>query len=203
MSLYGALYAGVAGLQAQSNKLGIISDNIANVNTTGYKEGSATFETLVTTSNNATAYSPGGVLSGNQQLVSTQGLLQTTSSPTDIAITGSGLFVVNQAPDDSGQVLYTRSGSFTQDANGNFVNTSGYFLQAWPLDSSGQLPVALGNTADTTSSANLSSLKTVNVKDVTGTASATNSVSMMPILMPRRLPHLALGSATSFLTPRM
>ena len=142
MSLYGALYAGVAGLQAQSNKLGIISDNIANVNTTGYKEGSATFETLVTTSNNATAYSPGGVLSGNQQLVSTQGLLQTTSSPTDIAITGSGLFVVNQAPDDSGQVLYTRSGSFTQDANGNFVNTSGYFLQAWPLDSSGQLPGA-------------------------------------------------------------
>src|ERR1700733_13092331 len=103
MSLYGALYAGVSGLSAQSNELGIISDNIANVNTVGYKEGSATFETLVTNANNATAYSPGGVLSGNQQLVSTQGLLQTTSSPTDIAISGSGLFVVNQHADTSAQ----------------------------------------------------------------------------------------------------
>src|SRR5262249_32956390 len=82
LSLYGALYAGVSGLQAQSNKLGIISDNIANVNTIGYKQGSATFETLVTNAGNTGAYSPGGVLSGNEQLVSQQGLLQTTTSPT-------------------------------------------------------------------------------------------------------------------------
>ncbi len=109
MSLYGALYAGVAGLQAQSNKLGIISDNIANVNTVGYKEGQATFETLVTTANGATAYSPGGVISGNQQQVTTQGLLQTTSSPTDIAISGNGFFVVNQTADGTGRgALYPR-----------------------------------------------------------------------------------------------
>src|SRR4051812_19458828 len=142
MSLYGALYAGVAGLQAQSNKLGIISDNIANVNTVGYKEGLSEFETLVTTAGNATAYSPGGVLGANRQLVDTQGLLQTTSSPTDIALSGAGLFVVNQNAAGDGQVLYTRAGSFTQDAQGNFTNAAGFFLQAWPLDSNGLLPGA-------------------------------------------------------------
>ncbi|MDE3015909.1 MAG: flagellar hook-basal body complex protein [Pseudomonadota bacterium] len=177
MSLYGALYAGVSGLGAQSNALGVISDNIANTNTIGYKEGQGTFQTLVTGANNATSYSPGGVLGGDQQLVSTQGLLQTTSSPSDIAISGAGMIVVNQKPDGTGQVLYTRAGSFTQDSSGNYVNTAGYFLQAWPLDSSGALPGAPGN-ADTTSSANLSSLQTVNVQNLTGTATGTSTVSL-------------------------
>lgn len=180
MSLYGALYAGVAGLQAQSNKLGIISDNVANVNTIGYKSSVAAFETLVTGSNNATAYSPGGVLGVTQQLVNQQGLLQTTSSPTDIAISGDGFFVVNQTSEggDSGRVLYTRAGSFTQDAQGNFRNTTGFFLQAWPLDTNGLLPGAPGNTSNTTSSANLSSLQTVNVENVTGTASPTTTITL-------------------------
>lgn len=176
MSLYGALYSGVAGLTSQSNRLGVISDNIANVNTVGYKAGAATFETLVTSSG-AAAYSPGGVLGGNNQLVDTQGLLQTTTSPTDIAISGGGFFVVNERSDQAGQVLYTRAGSFTQDSLGNFRNTSGLFLQAWPLDRDGRLPGAPGNL-NTNSSANLSSLETVNVRNVTGTASPTTSVSI-------------------------
>jgi len=177
MSLYGALYAGVAGLQAQSNKLGIISDNVANVNTVGYKQAAASFETLVTSSGGNVAYSPGGVLGGNEQLVSTQGLLQTTSSPTDIALSGNGFFIVNQSANQSGQVLYTRAGSFTQDAVGNFINTGGFYLQAWPLDHDSQLPGAPGNP-NTISSANLGSLQTVNVRNLTGTASPTTSVSL-------------------------
>lgn len=177
MSLYGALYAGVAGLSSQSNKLGVISDNIANVNTIGYKSNSAVFETLVTSASNVTAYSPGGVLGGNDQLVDTQGLLQTTSSPTDVAISGGGFFVTNQKADQSGQVLFTRAGSFTQDAQGNFRNTAGLFLQAWPLDRNGNLPGAPGNL-NTNSAANISSLQTVNVRNLTGTASPTTSVSI-------------------------
>ncbi len=177
MSLYGALYAGVAGLDAQSNKLAVISDNIANVNTVGYKAGSAVFETLVTGASNVTAYSPGGVLGGNRQLVDSQGLLTTTTSPTDIAISGAGFFVVNQTADSLGQVLYTRAGSFTQDAQGNFINTAGFFLQAWPLDRNGLLPGEPGNL-NTLSSANLSSLQTVNVQNLTGTAAATTTVAL-------------------------
>lgn len=177
MSLYGALYAGVAGLSSQSNKLGVISDNIANVNTIGYKAGNAVFETLVTSASNVTAYSPGGVLGGNNQLVDTQGLLQTTSSPTDVAISGGGFFVTNQRADQQGQVLFTRAGSFSQDAQGNFRNTAGLFLQAWPLDRDGNLPGAPGNL-NTNSSANISSLQTVNVRNLTGTASPTTTVSI-------------------------
>ncbi len=177
MSLYGALFAGVSGITAQSNKLGIISDNIANVNTVGYKEGSALFETLVTNSAGGGAYSPGGVLGAHRQLIDKQGLLSTTNSPTDIAISGTGFFVVNQKADQTGQILYTRAGSFTQDSTGNFKNSAGLFLQAWPLDRSGRLPGEPGNL-NTTSSANLTSLETVNVQNLTGTAAATNTVSI-------------------------
>ena len=177
MTLYGALYAAVAGLGSQSNELGVISNNIANVNTVGYKQASATFESLITNSGDVAAYTPGGVLGSSQSLVTTQGLLQTTTSPTDIAISGGGFFVTNTAADQSGQVLYTRAGSFTANAAGNFVNTAGLFLQAWPLDRSGNLPGVPGNL-NTTSSANLSSLNTVNVQNLAGTASATNSVSV-------------------------
>ncbi|MFO0388224.1 MAG: flagellar hook-basal body complex protein [Alphaproteobacteria bacterium] len=178
MSLYGALFSGVSSLKAQSNKIGVISDNISNVNTIGYKGGQGNFRTLVTSASGTTAYSPGGVLGGNRQLISKQGLLQTTDSPTDIAVSGAGFFVVNQTPDGEGNILFTRAGSFTQDSLGNFRNSGGFFLQAWPLDREGRLPGEPGNTTNTISSANLESLTTVNVQNLTGTASATSTVSL-------------------------
>jgi flagellar hook protein FlgE len=177
MSLYGALFSAVSGLRAQSTKIAVISDNISNVNTIGYKAGLALFQTLVTNSGGSTSYSPGGVLGGNRQLISQQGLVQSTNSPTDIAISGNGFFVVNQTSDSSGQVLYTRAGSFSQDATGNFRNSAGLFLQAWPLDRDGRLPGEPGNV-NTISSANLSSLRTVNVQNLTGVAAATTLVSL-------------------------
>jgi flagellar hook protein FlgE len=177
MSLYGALFSGVSGLKAQSSKIAVISDNISNVNTVGYKGGQAQFQTLVTTASGATAYSPGGVLGGNRQLVSKQGLLQSTDTPTDIAISGDGFFVVNQTADQSGQVLYTRAGAFRADSTGNFRNSAGFFLQAWPLDREGRLPGEPGNL-NTTSSASLSSLQTVNVQSLTGTAAATSTIAL-------------------------
>jgi flagellar hook protein FlgE len=177
MSLYGALFSGVSGLRAQSTKIGVISDNISNTNTVGYKAGQGVFQSLVTGSGGTTAFSPGGVLGGNRQLISKQGLLQATDSPTDIAISGDGFFVVNKTSDGTGQVLFTRAGSFTQDSTGNFRNSAGFFLQAWPLDREGRLPGEPGNV-NTSSSANLSSLRTVNVQNLTGTAAATTSVSL-------------------------
>lgn len=177
MSLYGALYSGVSGLKGQSNKIGIISDNISNVNTVGYKGNRGGFESLVTSSASVSDFSPGGVLGANQQMVNKQGLLQSTDSATDIAISGDGFFVVNQQADGAGQVYYTRAGSFTQDATGNFRNAAGYFLQAWPLDREGRLPGETGNL-NTNSSANLTSLTTVNVTNLTGVAAATSTVSI-------------------------
>ncbi len=177
MSLYGALFSGVSGLKAQSSKIAVISDNISNVNTVGYKGGQGQFQTLVTSASGATAYSPGGVLGGNRQLVSKQGLLQSTDTPTDVAISGDGFFVVNQTADQTGAVLYTRAGAFRADSTGNFRNSGGFFLQAWPIDREGRLPGQIGNL-NTTSSASLSSLQTVNVQSLTGTAAATSTISL-------------------------
>lgn len=177
MSLYGALFAGVSGLNAQSNKIGVISDNIANVNTVGYKGGLGSFGTLVTNSGITAAYSPGGVLSGSNTLISKQGLLQATTSKTDIAIQGAGFFVANTTADGSGQVVFTRAGSFTKDSTGNFINSAGLYLQAWPLDRNGLLPGEAGNV-NTTSSSNIASLTTVNVQSLTGSAAATTTLSI-------------------------
>ena len=178
MSLYGSLFAGVGGLFAQSMKLAVISDNVANVNTVGYKGSNALFETLVTGSGSTSSYSPGGVIGGSRQAVSTQGLLTTTDSATDIAISGQGLFVVNQNSAGTGQVFYTRSGSFRADSLGNYRNGSGFYLFAWALDRDGRLPGEAGNVTNTVSSANLSSLEVVNIGSLTGSAAATTSVSI-------------------------
>lgn len=115
--LYGSLFSGVSGLTAQSTAMGVISDNIANVNTVGYKGKTTNFLSLVTNTASASLYSPGGVRASVQNLIDQQGLVQSSSSPLDIAISGSGFFVVNSRVDGSGDVLYTRAGSFVPDDN--------------------------------------------------------------------------------------
>lgn len=177
MSLYGALFTGVSGLNAQGQKIGIISDNIANVNTVGYKEAKASFESLVVNAATSSAYSPGGVRNNTVQNISKQGIISSTSAPTDIALSGSGFFVVSARPDGSGETLYTRAGSFRQDRLGNFVNANGFYLKGWPLDREGRLPGELGNT-NTISSANLESLEVVNVESGAGVALATSKVEL-------------------------
>lgn len=182
MSLYGALFGGVSGLRAQSSKIGVISDNIANVNTIGYKQGTATFSSLVVNSNNAGSYQTGGVRGGTTLNVSKQGLLTSTESATDIAISGAGFFVVRSvassvAGDSSATPYYTRAGSFTQDALGNFKNTQGFFLQGWPLDREGRLPGEVGNL-NTISASNFDSLETVNVESASGVAQATTLIEL-------------------------
>ncbi|HEX9465861.1 MAG TPA: flagellar hook-basal body complex protein [Alphaproteobacteria bacterium] len=137
MSLTGALLSGVSGLQAQSNAMGIISDNIANLNTVGYKKSNGTFSTLVVNSAATTTYSPGGVQSGRFALIATQGTLQASNSPLDVAVTGNGFFPVNDQGNGLGNNLYTRAGSFHQDVQGRLVNSAGMFLQGWSLNQQG------------------------------------------------------------------
>jgi len=90
MSIFGAMVAGVSGLAAQSQALGMISDNIANMNTIGYKGVDADFSTLVTQAAGANTHTPGGVLSMSMQRIDQQGLLQSSASATDIALSGNG-----------------------------------------------------------------------------------------------------------------
>ena len=112
MSLFAALFSGVSGLNANAHAMGIISDNIANVNTVGYKVTNARFSTLVTESATSTRYSPGGVISKPLTDFNRQGLMQSSSSQTDIAIAGNGLFVVNELANptaSSGQYIDRKS----------------------------------------------------------------------------------------------
>ena len=95
MSIYTALRAGVSGLTANSSALAVISDNIANVNTVGYKRGGVDFSALVNAQNSNTTYNAGGVLPLMRQQISLQGSLEQSRSTTDLAISGEGFFIVS------------------------------------------------------------------------------------------------------------
>ncbi len=182
MSLYGALFGGVSGLRAQSSRIGSISDNIANVNTVGYKQARAAFSTLVVNASSNVSYQTGGVRAGTIFDISRQGLLSTTESATDIAISGQGMFVVRSvaepiAGDANSLPLFTRAGSFRQDSLGNFINTQGFFLQGWPLDRDGRLPGEAGNL-NTVAFTNFDSLETVNIESQSGIAQATTNIEL-------------------------
>ncbi|MCP5431957.1 MAG: flagellar hook protein FlgE [Alphaproteobacteria bacterium] len=169
MSLYGALFTGVSGLAANTRALGQTSNNIANVNTVGYKGGTAQFSTLLASSVGAGAFAAGGVTAIPQSLISKQGLLQSAEGETSLAVSGSGFFTVtsdaNAAP-SIGELLYTRAGAFNQDADGYLRNAAGYYLQGWALDDTGNIP------------ANRNQLTAVNVGQLTGTASATDAMDL-------------------------
>ena len=171
MSIYGAMTSGVSGLAANSQSLGMIADNISNVNTIGYKGSRARFSTLVTQSETKTGYSPGGVAALPLRLIDQQGLLQSSASPTDIAIDGVGFFVVAQSPNGTAgsEYLFSREGSFTIDSDGNFVNAGGFYLQGWPLDANEQLPTNISS---------ITALKTVNVAGLSTLAERTTEIQI-------------------------
>ncbi len=182
MSLFGAMTAGVSGLVAQSSAMGAIADNIANVNTVGYKNTSIDFMSLVTKQASATFYSAGGVQSRPRGANDIQGLLQATSSQTDLGISGNGFFVVNQSrtPGGSDPYLFTRAGAFSMDNEGYLRNSAGYYLQGWPTDVMGNVTLPTTSTATLTNTNIISNdfLQTVNLYRVGGSASPTTTVSI-------------------------
>jgi flagellar hook protein FlgE len=166
MSLYGALAIGIAGLNANSQALSATSSNIANVNTVGYKDATASFSTFMNASSGAGANGSAGVTATIGQDVTTQGLPTTTSSPTDLSISGNGFFVVATNASATGTQEYTRAGSFTPDSNGNLVNSAGLYLMGYKLDASGNVPTDTSN------------LSLINVTSLSGTAAASTKMSL-------------------------
>lgn len=198
MSIYGAMFSGVSGLNANSQAMGIISDNISNLNTIGYKHTQARFSTLVTDSASLSRYAPGGVKSNPFQLVDRQGLLQASQSPTDLAVSGNGFFVVNSnSTPANGSYLYSRAGQFTVDANGYLVNNSGSYLLGWPTLSDGSFDVDQNGVADGASPdpTSLTNLQSIQVTSLSGTATPTSTVSLA-----LNLPATAVVNDTQNLT---
>lgn len=139
MSLSGSLNAAVAGLQAQSRALGLISDNVANSQTVGYKRVESRFSTLVTVSN-ASLHSPGGVRQTPFRATDLQGTISSTSSITNLALSGNGFFSASKVRGELDGLpvfeidpVFTRAGDFTIDKDGYMVNTGGYYLNAWTV----------------------------------------------------------------------
>lgn len=141
MTLLGAMFAAVSGLDSQGRKLGVISDNIANVSTIGYKGAGVLFSSLVTGKGNINSFSPGGTQAKIFSNIDSQGLLQPSQSSTSLALNGNGFFVVKEtsAEGSTNSPLFTRSGAFKVDDDGFLVNTSGAYLQGWKLDDSGNV----------------------------------------------------------------
>ena len=142
MSINSAMLAGASGMRANSSALAAISDNIANVNTVGYKRLRNDFTSLLNSQSQSrqTTYNAGGVMSYSSPLMSEQGSAIASSVATHLAVSGNGFFVVRGRSDDATSrdpYYYTRAGQFTPDADGYLRNTGGYYLQGWPVNSEG------------------------------------------------------------------
>ncbi|MDN3274452.1 flagellar hook protein FlgE [Frankia sp. RB7] len=166
MSLTGALSSAISALSAQSQSLSMISDNIANTSTTGYKTTSAMFDDLVTASSNATSYASGGVTVSGRSNITQQGLLAATSNATDVAIQGSGFFVVTSGT-SGGTTSYTRNGAFSTD-NAGYLENNGSYLEGWRTDSDGNV---VGNES-------ASNLQAINTQVASTSGSATTKTTI-------------------------
>jgi flagellar hook protein FlgE len=134
----------LSGLNADSAALDVVGNNLANLNTTGYKDSTVSFYDLLQQSVAGGSTQIGGGVSAPQtERIFTQGSITDTGGNYDAAIDGNGFFVVQ---DPSGNTLYTRAGNFQLDANGDLVTATGQYVQGWTaqngvLDTSG----AIGN----------------------------------------------------------
>lgn len=134
-----SLFTAVSGLRVHQAMMDIVGNNIANVNTTGYKSSQSVFEDtlsqMVRTSGGPQGLSGGtnpaqiglGVKVGGISTNFGQGASQVTGRATDVALNGDGFFMVKQ----DGQTLYSRAGAFDFDSRGNLVNPDGALVQGW------------------------------------------------------------------------
>lgn len=137
-----AFSTSISGLQAAQKDMGVISNNIANVGTTGFKRSDSLFAELFTASLGGAGTQPGsGVTLERIRSDFGQGSFEFTSSQLDLAIDGNGLFVLQ----NGSETLYTRAGAFRLDNDGFVVTESGANLQGYGADDNGQINTAVGN----------------------------------------------------------
>ena len=186
MSLYGALLTGVSGLNANGRALSITSSNIANVNTIGYKTSTADFSTFLASTGSADEVTPSSVQVQASQHLTQQGLLTSTASSTDLAISGNGFFIVTPNPANPLQTLFTRAGSFTADSDGLLRNSAGFYVLGWTLNTDGSMP------------ANRSALNVIDLASVNGTAEATTAMTIEANLQASATPVAAYTAGDMF-----
>jgi flagellar basal-body rod protein FlgG len=184
-----AMHIARTGLDAQNERMRVISNNLANVNTTGFKRDRAAFETLAyqtVTANGApstseTKYATGlnlgtGVRIQGTARIDTQGSLQTTGNSLDLALDGNGYFQV-QMP--GGQIGYTRAGNFARSPEGLLVTSEGYQLQPGISIPEGATSITVGS--DGTVSATVAGQTTASQVGQITVANFANAAGLQPL----------------------
>ncbi|MBN2694606.1 flagellar hook protein FlgE [bacterium] len=184
MGLYQAMYSAVSGLNANGTSMGVIGDNIANSNTVGFKRSRANFADIVSQTligATATFSQMGqGVLVSDIQQIHSQGSLLSTGLDTDMAISGSGYFMVNGTVNGQTGTFYTRAGQFHIDEDGFLVNPQDLRLQGYGVTEDGQINGAIGDINLTSS--NIPPLATENISITANLDS--ESEQLVPIFDP-------------------
>lgn len=208
-----SMYSAISGMQSFQTQLDVIGNNIANVNTVGFKAGRVDFSDVLSQTksggNAATAAQGGtnpqqvglGTQVGDIQTLFTQGAPQATGSPTDLTINGGGLFVVSP---DGNTMYYTRAGDFTLDSNNNLVLPDGsiamgYSVSDSPSPAAPASPINLDNLVSAYNTANPAATVTLDANpdvqigsDGSVTATVTDNTTNASERM--TLGHLALAS---------
>jgi flagellar hook protein FlgE len=185
MSIFGAMNSAISGLTSQSDAFGNISENVANSQTVGFKRVDTSFIDFLTTST-PTSNQPGAVVALPRYVNDVQGAITQTDNPLNLAIAGQGFFAVSQLtgqvagqPTFNPQQFYTRAGDFALNSQGYLVNSSGQFLNGWPVNS-------------VTGSVNQNALSPIQV-----TQTALNPVSTQNVTLSANLPATpAAGTGT-------
>lgn len=168
MAGFSGLQTGANGLRAHDQAMGVISDNLSNMNTTGFKSSQVVFQDML-----SQAIGSSGALGANQVGTGSQvglvnpnfqqGSFSGTSQATDMAIDGEGFFITEK---DNGDTTYTRAGNFSVDQDGFLVGPGGARVQGWETTKQGGQTQIVGNVGDT---------QDINMQAVNSTAEATTS----------------------------
>ncbi len=186
-----SLYSGVSGMRGFQLKLDVIGNNIANVNTIGYKADRVEFQDLLSQKLSGVTAPEADVTGGvNPRTVGlgskvaaidtlhTPGSLMTTNVPTDLAIEGDGFFAV-KPNGDGDQIYLTRAGNFTRDASGNLVTSNGYLVLGVGGD-----PI---NIPPDVTSYDISTNGQIISTDATGATSVINQIGLVKVQNPAGL----------------
>ncbi|ACT59889.1 flagellar hook protein FlgE [Hirschia baltica] len=172
MSIGSALLAGTAGLRANASAMAATSENIANVNTVGFKRIRNDFTAMLNNQNYQSSYSAGAVRATATTLMREQGTLQSSSVSTHMAISGEGYFVTRARGGDAtsfDEYSYTRAGQFAPDEGGYLKNTAGQYLYGWPI---------VNDQVVNASPTDLTALSAVRVSGYGGVAEASANLSI-------------------------
>jgi flagellar hook protein FlgE len=166
-------------MMAQVKATSMISQNIANVSTTGYKRSDAHFHELVVSGRAGTWNGPGSVQATRILRADQQGSIQQTGIATDAAISGNGFFTVRAFDDSSADIMYTRNGTFSSDNEGYLRNTAGMILHGWQFDENGL--ITQGTDISSLSPVQINVLDTSPVATTAATLSINLDAAQAPI----------------------